>query len=1123
MSIPILLEPESTAYTPDVENLLVSFGLTDLQKAAARERKRDVAVTAGAGSGKTRTLVARHLPLLAECGSPRKIVAITFTEKAAREMRNRIRQEIHGRIEKSPPAEEAFWIGLEAQMDAARIGTIHSLCSEILRAHPAEAGLDPQFAVLEEGMMVVLRLQAARDALAWAVGQTEMQPLFALFKASTLETLLEELVERRLDLDTWLAGNAAHPGGSNPAVRRALEGWLNDEQVAGILDELRDLRVRGQLASQGGDKLAEMVVELLTCLDRAADSLGQGDLAIAGQALFTARRQHMRGNLGSKVSVKDAVKDLKERYDADLSWLGGAEAKDPPPNPVLDERMQQALPLFFDIYQRTRQNYLCSLGQRGAIDFDTLEGAALALLKFPAIATRWQAEISAVLVDEFQDTNARQRDIVKALCGAEPGRLFVVGDARQSIYRFRGADVTVFRGLQEEIRARGGLSIDLDLTFRTHRGLLSGLGDLLSRVMGTDSQPGNPYFVPYSPLVAHRDAPPAGKLAPHVEFVLGVGTDSDSGRSAAAQALAQRLIELKTTGQIADWDEVTLLFRASTGFPAYEDAFEKACIPYVTTAGRGFYDRPEIRDVLNLLRALADPWDDLVLTGLMRSPAFGVSQTGLYRLRWQAGKKIALYQALQVDLSFLDEPDRLQASRARDFLIELGPWVDRIPVAELLSRMLSFTDYRAILAGNSSRLWRNLDKLVADARTSQIVQVGAFLEYLKTLKDVGAREGEAQADADGAVRLMSIHKSKGLEFGVVVLADAARKGVNGSEMAYLLPETGLALRPDRLDEQPLAYRYAKFVDQDQGEAENRRLLYVALTRAKDKVIISGHLGRREERLEARGWLGDLLVAAGADPQAALDRAGSWLSATLPGGEEVGIWVKPEEETETTTVVSPPALTWPNSTAKPLFESLIRQLDHPGRDEEENDPNAEEQPPTWRVTGADAQRFGVILGRMVHKAIQRWQFPGSAGLEALLSTVALESGLVDPQERERAIQESTELLGRFRGHQLWQEMDLADKRVHEVPYSRMRQDGKVENGYLDILYRCGAGWQIADIKTDTIRSQADLDRLNGKYGYQMRRYRRAVQQFLGPVVKIRLVFLDDCGNVTLIDQGLEDGA
>ena len=148
-------------------------------------------------------------------------------------------------------------------------------------------------------------------------------------------------------------------------------------------------------------------------------------------------------------------------------------------------------------------------------------------------------------------------------------------------------------------------------------------GDLLQEVMGTVEDPSRPYYVPFSPLRANRKTTPEYLSDPHIELVLGAGEDAASARPLAARALATRLLELKNQKQIHTWDDVTLLLRASTGFAAYENAFEEACIPFVTVAGRGFYDRPEIRDVINILRALADPADDLAMAGLLRSPLLG--------------------------------------------------------------------------------------------------------------------------------------------------------------------------------------------------------------------------------------------------------------------------------------------------------------------------------------------------------------------------------------------------------------------------------------------------------------------------------------------------------------------
>jgi ATP-dependent helicase/nuclease subunit A len=438
--------------------------------------------------------------------------------------------------------------------------------------------------------------------------------------------------------------------------------------------------------------------------------------------------------------------------------------------------------------------------------------------------------------------------------------------------------------------------------------------------------------------------------------------------------------------------------------------------------------------------------------------------------------------------------------------------VDRVPVAELIQRVLAFTDYRAILAGNSSRLWRNLDKLLADARASQVVQVEAFLEYLKTLKDAGVREGEAAADAEGAVRLMSIHKSKGLEFGVVVLADAARQGPTQGDPVYLQPGSGLAFKPDRVDELPLAYRYAQWLDRDQSEAETQRLLYVALTRAKEKVIVSGHLTGNDDKLETRGWLKDLLASLPVDLPALAKDPGAWQSVALPCGQPVGVWLAPPGER--VEAAEAPAQAWPTSTALPLFQPLVLVEDAPAG--ETDLPEAAEDDFAWRVSGPDPRRCARAVGQMAHRALQNWRFPGDPGLAGLLAAAAFEHGLADPGERARAQAEAETLLSRFRAHPLWLEMDRAARRLHEVPYTLRRRDGRVENGYLDVLYQTEAGWQLVDFKTDRVENQLELGLLTARYANQLRRYVHAVRELVGSLVQARLVFLDDRGQVSVID-------
>ncbi|NTU66237.1 MAG: UvrD-helicase domain-containing protein, partial [Chloroflexi bacterium] len=360
--------------------------------------------------------------------------------------------------------------------------------------------------------------------------------------------------------------------------------------------------------------------------------------------------------------AREAMQALRAHYDAELAPLIG---KDTAPSWSVDQQLANALPALQLLHTRALQEYQRLKDEQQALDFDDLEGRAAQLLtEHSLVRQRWQQDVQAVLVDEFQDTNARQRDIVYAVTGfhlsapsagrggQSVGDLFIVGDAKQSIYKFRGADVTVFRQVQSDVQAVAGLTVDLDLTFRAHQTLVQNLNDLLRPVLGDTIDPARPYAVPFAELRAQRKQPEKAVLrAPYVEFHIGVGENAASGREAAATALANRLHALRRDEDIT-WSDIALLFRATSSFAAYEDALERAGIPFVTIAGRGFYDRPEIRDVLNALAAIYDPTDDLALAGLLRSPAIGLSDADLYLLRFapDSDQPRALWEILQTNV-----------------------------------------------------------------------------------------------------------------------------------------------------------------------------------------------------------------------------------------------------------------------------------------------------------------------------------------------------------------------------------------------------------------------------------------------------------------------------------------
>ncbi len=1115
--------------------IVVQMSPSPEQEPAVRARGRDVVVTAGAGTGKTRTLVARYLSLLAEGLPLRGLVAITFTKKAAREMRNRVRQEVRGYLERTDlaPDERARWRQLYADLDAARISTIHSLCSEILRAHPAEADVDPRFEVLDEGQLAILRNQALDETLAWAADTRPVVELFALLGERGLRGTLETLLGQRLDAQAHFGALPADPlahwsQALSQRQQKALEAlldqpaWINavsvlQENAAHDPEDRMEIQRQGALGALQGavGSLAERLASLAD-LDRI-------NLVGGRQNAWPDGKPQLR-------AVKEALRTLRDlwRDQADILALSLTP---------LDETLAQALPWLQAAFDFACQRYQGLKEARNALDFDDLEGRALALLwQNETVRARWQEEVAALLVDEFQDTNGRQRDLVKLLNG-DRGRLFIVGDAKQSIYRFRGADVTVFRAERGTIEAAGGAVIGLDTSYRAHRALVAGLNDLLRPVLGETPDPDRPWAEPFAPLAPHREAPGPGLDAPHVELHLCVGPKTGGALERAADALAGRIAALVASGAHIEaggrlrplgYGDVAILCRASTSFGAYEDALERAGVPFLTVAGRGFYGRPEVRDLLNGLQALADPSDDLALAGLLRSPALALSDLALYRLcraRDQEEGLVSLWDALQSKGDQLPGQDRPRARRAIRLVRDLHEQVGRAPVADLLKAFLDETDYRAaLIQAGGARGARNLSKLLADAHASGIVGVGEFLEYVGGLRDSGTREGEARASLEGVVQIMSVHAAKGLEFPVVVVGDVT-KGVGGRRGVLIDPELG-ALLPlkDEDGELPAAYRLGKSQADDQEEAESDRLLYVAATRAREKLLVSGCIGLRRDGTPSSlgSWLGKI---AGPD---GLNLAGQVIPYDEEGGQAIRLDLAVGGTPVACTVYEPGWLGPPSpaagaaerATPTPLPPPLLAPVESEPAQVDPRTAERERIPPqrVWRVVPAVQQPRAPawVVGSVVHEALAAWRFPDEAAdFERWAEARARGHGLTDTRQLADAGRQSRRLLARFRSHPLYQAMEEANRRLHEVPYSLL-VNGQVESGTIDALYRQGGSWTIVEFKTDRVEDEADLERVLGERDYlpQTQRYVQAMERLLGERPRCILCMLNYANTVHL---------
>ncbi|MDY7080695.1 MAG: UvrD-helicase domain-containing protein [Chloroflexota bacterium] len=1122
--------------------ILDSLRLNDSQMTATTT-PGDVVVTAGAGSGKTRTLVGRYLYHL-EAGVPlRGIVAITFTEKAAREMRTRIRQAIADWLGQADISQRAFWESAFADLDAARIGTIHSLCAQILRSHPVEAArLDvrPGFGVLEEGRAAVFRARAVEDGLAWAAADETASHLFRAFSEFWLRTAVSTLLEKRLD-----AGPAFERLTGDPLQgwADALLGWLNRHldvaEWRGILDDLAGLR-----ASDPADKMEVARQAVLAQAEAAAAARRRGDVGAALAELASLRGSTtLRGRKGNwpgdtLAAAKDGMRELRTYFDERLAPLADPKR---PTSWGLDEQAAGLLWSLHATYRHALESYTQARRAENGLDFDDLEARALELLREPSVRAVWQQNVRAVLVDEFQDTNERQREIVYALSGFDKsvnqrvgesanrqGDLFVVGDSKQSIYRFRGADVTVFRRVQGDVERAGGRVIPLDLTFRAHHALVEDTNRLLAPILGEVERPGRPYEVPFAPLRAYRADPRPDIAAPFVEFHLGLGQKASEGRQAAADGLATRLLDLHARESV-EWRDVALLFRASTAFPIYEDGLERAGIPFVTVAGRGFYERPEVRDLLNALVAVADPTDDLALVGFLRSLAVGLSDAALYLLRFPPADVVprnshepcAIWSVLNRPAlpDVLPPGELARALQARDLLDELHDLAGRVSVATLLKRLLDRTHYRAALQAvkGGARAQRNVDKLLADAHTSGMVSVREFEEYVRTLRDVGARESEAPTEAGSAVQLMTVHKAKGLEFPITVIADAAHSGRGRSADVLLDDQLGVMVNlQDDDGRRPAMYRLAALRHAERDEAENRRLLYVAVTRAREKLLVSGHTKiLKGGRLSLAGWLKLLGQVAGIDDVPVAGMPTGAQSLSLEGGVscvlypwreewgDTGTGGQGDEGMETRRQGDKGSVFGSTDLVAPLVTAP--SADDPKLNTREADP----PPRVWRVVPVTRRPEGPawVVGNLVHVALRHWLFPDRPGLEEFLRPFALEAGLTDPQEIHRTIAEARRLLLRLQAHPLCVELNRVE-RHHELPYT-IERDGVPKSGIVDLLARLDAGWTVVEFKTDRLKAEADLEAHIGRkrYDEQVGEYVAAVARLMGECPRAMIVFLN----------------
>lgn len=1040
----------------------------------ARERIRselhvNLVVEAAAGTGKTTNLVDRLVALIATgVAEPRQIAAITFTKKAAGELRERFQNVLEREATKAEPDSPRLANirrGLE-QIDQSYLGTIHSFCGRMLRERPVEAGVAPDFRELEEIEATALNeevwssyvqeLYLERSDLLLALDQTDLTIV-------ELRTLMLSLCD---ETDVELVTEKS----SRPDVRPA---W---RELIRIAEEL-ERQMPSAAPEKGWDELQKLI-RSTAALRRARDP---DDLDVVRLLKFfessnpAGKVKNNRWPDSDPDEIKETIRSLCEEIVA----------------PTLRAWREYCHPIAIEVVvpaiERARETRI----DLGRLSFQDLLTIARDLLRDHLDVRRWfQNRYRFVLVDEFQDTDPIQAEILFYLTGEgdatswrnlrpRPGSLFIVGDPKQSIYRFRRADIALYKEVKDLIVGSGGEVLQLAKNFRSTGRLCGWVNDRFSAILPEEESPEQAGMVR---VEAHR--PDEGGFGGiYVQRFTGKGigqvVQQEAGR--IAEWIRDAVHEKRT---IVDqgierpmrWGDFMILARERPRLKMYAEALERQMIPYEITGGRGFSSSRELRALAAFLRAVIDPDDQVSLVAFLRGPLAGVSDDELWRFREAEGRWSYLGSTPD------DAPEAVLVAyehlrRSRSEALELSPAavigraVDRLGIAA----------WSLAMEGGQTRSG-NLYKAMTIARrmSSNGESLTAIVEELTRLSDEqnDLEELSLRASSENVVRIMNLHQAKGLESHVVFLVDPRDKGPR-SPLSHVDRTTEPALahvtvtkprkfggaeilaQPRNWDEH--AERECQFI-----QAEEARLLYVAATRAREALVVSNWSRGTGER-------------------------GPWVDLVTDDLPDL-----PECLSERSEIEERPLDLEVGDEAASINEALelVRK-------------------PSWEVRSASAEGHalpgaaagaagrGASWGRVLHRALEVMINDEELDLRALAGNLLRDEG-----RSENEAEDAVQWLLRVKETSLWKRAKESERALVEVPFATLREEQDKEvvlRGVADMVFRENDRWVIVDYKSDATSGR--LDQLVESYRSQIEAYARVWHEQTGEATRGYLLFLD----------------
>ncbi|MGI8729972.1 MAG: UvrD-helicase domain-containing protein [Solirubrobacteraceae bacterium] len=1065
---------------------LVDAGARDRISTALNE---SLLVEAGAGTGKTTVLVARIVEILRlGHATVDDLVVVTFTQKAATELASRVREGLEeSRSRAQDDQERERLAGALLGLYRARIETIHAFATSLLHERPVESPVDPGLHVLDEVAASVLFSDVYDEWLDELLKEERHELVRAVrrgFDTTHMRQLAEVLHSQRAALPMQRAADDAP---DMPALLTA---------VRGAADTLR-----AELGScSDHDDLAFQQAEVL--IEWAEALLDSDDAEVERRALF--RPPFVRKRCGNKGNWFDAatlatVRTAAESLAGEVALFALA---------LRSQVLADVVPLaeeFVTLYAARRR-------ADGVADFDDLLVWARDLLRNPEVRAFFHRRYTCLLIDEFQDTDPVQTELALLLTDTdgdgipEPGRLVVVGDPKQSIYRFRRADIAIYDDVKFGPLAAGHVQIQQN--FRSVNGILEWINTVFDAAFGEGTRGEQP---PNVPLLAVRSKPADSRASVVVVHGDGQAVKADDVRRQEADRIAATLelavrvapwtVADPATGELrsARWRDCVILLPARTGIDFYIDALTARAIPHRAETRGAFFGTQEVRELISMLQAIDDPTDVVSIVATLRSRAFGCSDDDLLTYSVAARGRI--------DYRGPDADEPAAVVEALRILGDLHRQRRGLSLAELVRRAIEdagFVEF-ALARDGGTQIAANVLKVADQARAFTVSGGGglrAFTRWLSQQQDEEAGESEASVseESDDLVRLMTIHAAKGLEYPIVVLANA-NAGERKPEGPFSDPATNRVAFRLGTQKKTGWFMTSDFEDWADSEkqqltAERLRLLYVGLTRARDHLVLAcipppgkrggllaelaKHLPELDEETRGRDIDGvHVLDPATLPPLVALqhERSDALTEEQIEAGvAELERWSADRAAVLRAAGVGLNVVT--ASSVKPIDRVL---------------------PLTATADAADAAISldlapPVDIGTAVHRVMELITLPAGEDIEAITAAVCAESG-IGP-----CYPEVLDLVRRCLMAPSVQRALSADRYEREVPFAAVLADGTHLVGRMDLVFRELDGLVVVDFKTDNVTTRDDIDAAAVSHSGQAAAYAQAVELATGLAVR-----------------------